>query len=211
MMGMGEPLANYDNVIRAIRILNAPWGLNIGARRITLSTVGLPKQIRRLAEEDLQLNLAFSLHATDDELRAELIPWARGVKLEELLDACAYYFDQTGREITLEYVMLEGVNMRQADAMRLAKIAKRLRANINLLRYNPVEGLPYRRPSSESASAFQDAVRKFGGNAHIRTSRGSDVDAACGQLRRNRDQLRDNGAPSSSIALSKNERNPDAN
>lgn len=190
MMGMGEPLANYDNMIRAIRIINAPWGLNIGARRITISTVGLPKQIRRLAEEDLQLNLAFSLHATDDALRAELVPWARGVKLEDLLDACAYYFKQTGREVTLEYVLLDDVNMRQADALRLAKIAKRLRANVNLLRYNPVEGLPYRRPSSEAAFAFQDAVRRHGGNAHIRASRGTDVDAACGQLRRNRDQAK---------------------
>ncbi len=109
LMGMGEPLANYDAVMRAIRIINASWGLNIGARRITLSTVGLPKQIRRLAEEGLQLNLALSLHAPDQALRQELFPWGK-VPLSELLDACVYYFERTGREITLEYVLLADIN-----------------------------------------------------------------------------------------------------
>jgi 23S rRNA (adenine2503-C2)-methyltransferase len=184
LMGMGEPLANYDAVIKAVRILNAPWGLNIGARKITLSTVGLPKQIRRLAEEDLQLNLALSLHATNDALRAELIPWASGVKLADLIAACAYYFDRTGREITLEYVLLDGVNMGPRDADGLVEIARRLRANVNLLRYNPVPGLPFRRPDSESAHRFQNRLRERHVNAHIRTSRGKDVNAACGQLRR---------------------------
>jgi 23S rRNA (adenine2503-C2)-methyltransferase len=184
LMGMGEPLANYGQVIRAIRILNAPWGMNTGARRITLSTVGLPKQIRQLAQEGLQINLALSLHAPDEGLRRELIPWARGIRLCDLLDACAYYFRQTGREITLEYVLLDGVNTsaRQADA--LAKIARRLRANVNLLRYNPVPGLPYQRPSGEAAYRFQARLRDHGVTAHVRTSRGRDVDAACGQLRR---------------------------
>lgn len=182
-MGMGEPLANYDAVIRAIRIINAPWGLGIGARKITVSTVGLPKQIRRLAEEDLQLNLALSLHAPDDRLRQELIPWGK-IPIDELLEACRYYFDQTGREITLEYVLLEGVNMHAEHADRLAAIASRLRSNVNLLRYNPVPGLPYVRPTSESAHAFQQRLRARGCNAHIRTSRGKDIDAACGQLRR---------------------------
>jgi 23S rRNA (adenine2503-C2)-methyltransferase len=183
LMGMGEPLANYDNVLQAIRIINAPWGLGIGARKITLSTVGLPKQIRRLAGEGLQINLALSLHAPTEELRRELIPWGK-VPLPELLDACEYYFKQTGREITLEYILLDGVNMEPQHAARLAALAKRLRCNVNLLRYNPVPGLPFRRPSSEAAHAFQRALRERGLNAHIRTSRGGDVDAACGQLRR---------------------------
>ncbi len=182
-MGMGEPLANYDEVLRAIRILNAPWGLNIGARKITLSTVGLPKQIRRLAAEELQINLALSLHAPDERLRRQLIPWGK-VALDELLDACAHYFHTTGREITLEYVLLAGVNDHAEHAAQLATIARRLRANVNLLRYNPVPDLPFERPDAESAYAFQSALRAKGVNAHVRRSRGRDVDAACGQLRR---------------------------
>lgn len=183
LMGMGEPLANYDAVVQAIRVLNAPWGTGIGARRITLSTVGLPKQIRRLADEGLQLNLALSLHAADETLRRELIPWGK-VSLADLLDACRYYFAQTGREVTLEYVLLDGVNMNPRQAAELAAFAGRLRCNVNLLRYNPVPGLSFARPSSEAAHAFQDRLRQRGVNAHIRTSRGRDVDAACGQLRR---------------------------
>ena len=150
VMGMGEPLANYEQLVKALRIINAPWGLAIGARKITVSTVGLPKQIRRLAGEDLQISLALSLHAPDDELRRELVPWARGVTIADLIDACRYYFETTGREITLEYVLLEGVNMRPEHAAELARIAKRLRANVNLLRYNPVPGLPFARPAAEA-------------------------------------------------------------
>jgi 23S rRNA (adenine2503-C2)-methyltransferase len=183
LMGIGEPLANYEAVVKAIRIMNAPWGLGVGARRITLSTVGLPKQIRRLAREDLQINLAVSLHAADDALRRELIPWDRGAPLAELLDACAAYFKQTGRELTLEYVLLDGINNRTGDADKLAAIAKRLRANVNLLRYNPVDGVKYGRPSAVSAYEFQKRLRSRGVNAHVRTSRGRDADAACGQLR----------------------------
>lgn len=182
-MGMGEPLANYDAVLQAIRILNAPWGPNIGARRITVSTVGLPKQIRRLAEEGLQLNLALSLHAPDEALRQRLIPWGK-VPLADLLGACHYYFEQTGREITLEYVLLAEVNDEPHHAQRLADIARRLRCNINLLRYNPVAGLPFARPDATRARAFQQTLRDLGINAHLRKSRGRDVDAACGQLRR---------------------------
>lgn len=184
LMGMGEPLANYRNVVQAIRILNAPWGLGIGARKITLSTVGLPAQIRRLAEEDLSINLALSLHAPFDALRRELIPWGKGVAIADLLDACTYFFERTGREVTFEYVLLAEVNDRPEHADALAKLARKVRANVNLLRYNPVPGLPYRRPSSGEAFAFQKRVRERGVNVHIRTSRGIDADAACGQLRR---------------------------
>ena len=184
LMGMGEPLANYRNVVRALRILNAPWGLGLGARRITLSTVGLPKQIRLLADEGLPINLALSLHAPDDALRREIIPWAERVSVAELLDACQHYFQRTGRELTLEYVLLAGVNDRPAQARALARIARRLRANVNLLRYNPVPGLPFERPDAAAAHAFQSLLREQGVNSHIRSSRGSDVAAACGQLRR---------------------------
>lgn len=183
-MGLGEPLANYQNVISAVYTINAPWGPNIGARKITISTVGLPKQIRKLADEGLQLNLALSLHAPNDELRQQLIPWAEKITIRELVDACRYYFNQTGREITLEYALLHGTNDSPSHARELAQFARQLRCNVNLLRYNPVEPLPYRRPSSEDAFTFQQALRKHGVNAHIRKSRGLDIDAACGQLRR---------------------------
>jgi 23S rRNA (adenine2503-C2)-methyltransferase len=183
MMGMGEPLANYREVVKAIRIMNAAWGLGIGARKITVSTVGLPQQIRRLAGEELQLNLALSLHAPDDELRSELVPWGKA-PIAELLDACEYYFKHTGREVTLEYVLLDGVNNLPEHARRLAPLARRLRANVNLLRYNPVPDLPYKRPSSEAAFEFQQQLRELGVNVHLRSSRGQDIAAACGQLRR---------------------------
>ena len=184
LMGLGEPLANYDAVMQAVRTINAPWGLNIGARKITLSTVGLPKQIRRLADEGLQENLALSLHAPTDGLRQELIPWAEKVALADLTDACRHYFENTGREITLEYVLLREVNDRRTHAEQLARLARQLRCNVNLIRYNPVEGLPYERPTGEATAAFQQCLRDHGVNAHVRTSRGLDIDAACGQLRR---------------------------
>lgn len=187
-MGLGEPLANYDNVMASVRTINAPWSLNIGARKITVSTVGLPKQIRKLADEGLQLNLALSLHAPTDPLRAELIPWAEKISLADLTAACRYYFEKTGREITLEYILLDKVNDRPLHARLLAKFAKTLRCNVNLIRYNPVEGLPYGRPTSEATHAFVNHLRENGVNAHVRTSRGLDIDAACGQLRRREQQ-----------------------
>ena len=184
LMGMGEPLANYDAVVNAIRIINSPAGMGIAARKITLSTVGLPAQIKRLATEGLQINLALSLHAPDDALRHELIPWGKGVTVAALLDACEHYFNVTGREITLEYVLLDRINNLPIHADALAEFASRLRCNVNLIRYNPVPGLPFQRPSAESSHEFQTRLRKRGVNAHIRTSRGTDVAAACGQLRR---------------------------
>ena len=183
-MGLGEPLINYKNVLKAIRIINAPWGLNIGARNITVSTVGLPRQIRKLADEGLQVNLAISLHAPSDELRRELIPWAKKVPLAELIDAGRYYFDKTGREVTLEYVLLAGVNDKTEHAYDLVRVCRKMRCNVNLIRYNPVPGLPFERPESFAAHKFAEWLRERGVNAHIRKSRGLDIDAACGQLRR---------------------------
>ncbi len=183
VMGIGEPLANYDAVLAAIRAINAPWGMNIGARKITLSTVGLPRQIRRLADEGLQINLAISLHAAADDVRRRLIPWAERVTILDLVDAARYYFTKTGREVTLEYVMLAGVNVRQADARRLARVAGRMRCNVNLIPYNPVEGQGYERPGDAAMDRFARDLRNLGVNAHIRRSRGLDIEAACGQLR----------------------------
>lgn len=187
-MGLGEPLANYDAVVQAVRTINAPWGPNIGARKITISTVGLPKQIRRLAEEGLQLNLALSLHAPSDDLREQLIPWAKGIRLADLTAACRHYFERTGRELTLEYILLHGVNDRRTHAQRLAQFAKQFRCNVNLIRYNAVEGLPFVRPTAEATRVFQQQLRDCGVNAHVRTSRGLDIEAACGQLRRREQQ-----------------------
>jgi 23S rRNA (adenine2503-C2)-methyltransferase len=183
-MGSGEPLANYDAVLRAVRMINADWGPNIGARKITISTVGLPKQIRRLAGEGLQFNLALSLHAPTDELRQQLIPWASRISLSELAAACRFFFEETGREVTIEYVLLHDTNDHRSHAEQLAAFARRFRSNVNLIRYNPVEGMPYARPTSEAAHAFQRCLRAAGVNVHMRTSRGRDIDAACGQLRR---------------------------
>lgn len=182
-MGIGEPLANYEAVVAAVRTINAPWGMNIGARRITISTVGLPKQVRRLADEGLQINLAISLHAASDALRRRLIPWAERVSISELVDAARYYFERTGREVTLEYVMLGGVNVRPADAQRLARVTRQMRCNVNLIPYNPVAGRPYRRPEDSTVQAFVRALRERGVNVHVRRSRGLEIDAACGQLR----------------------------
>lgn len=183
-MGSGEPLANYAQVLAAVRILNADWGLNIGARRITLSTVGLPSQMMRLAAENLQVNLAVSLHAPDDALRRRIIPWADKIPLEDIVEAARYYFEKTGREVTLEYILLAGINDGSGHAHRLVGLCRRMRCNVNLIRYNPVRGLPFERPTSFAAHKFLERLRARGVNAHLRKSRGRDIDAACGQLRR---------------------------
>lgn len=189
-MGLGEPLANYRNVVEAVRILNADWGLNFGARRITISTVGLPKQIKQLAREGLQVNLAISLHAPNDKLRRQLIPWAEKISLDELIEAGREYFDVTGREVTLEYILLREVNDKVYHAHELVKVCRKMRCNVNLIRYNPVESLDFERPSSFSVMRFQKELRERGVNAHVRKSRGLDIDAACGQLRRRDEQDR---------------------
>jgi 23S rRNA (adenine2503-C2)-methyltransferase len=182
-MGMGEPLANFDHVVRAIRTINADWGLGISARRITISTVGVPAQIRRLADLELPVTLALSLHAPNDAIRRKLIPWAEYVTIAQLFEALSYYFNKTGREITLEYTLLRNTNDRPEHARELAAIAKRLRANVNLIRYNEVRGMPFERPATEDVRQFQAILTKAGINTHIRASRGRDIAAACGQLR----------------------------
>jgi 23S rRNA (adenine2503-C2)-methyltransferase len=183
-MGLGEPLHNFDATVGALRTLNAAWGMGIGARKVTVSTVGLPSRIKQLADEEMQVTLAISLHAPNDALRREIIPWAKSVGVADLVEAAKYYFDKTGREVTLEYILLGGLNDRARHAVELASVAKKMRSNINLIRYNPVEGLPYERPTAEATRAFQEALRERGVNAHVRKSRGLDIDGACGQLRR---------------------------
>ncbi len=186
-MGMGEPLANMKNVVAAVRTLAAPWGMGISARKITISTVGMHRAIEKLADElDLPVTLALSLHAPNDGLRRELIPWAEFTTIEQLFAACAKWFEKTGREITLEYTLLGDVNDRPEHAEELASIARTLRANVNLIRYNEVAGMPFARPTAGRVHAFQNTLREAGVNTHIRASRGRDIAAACGQLRRER-------------------------
>ena len=188
IMGMGEPLANFDATVDAIYTINEKWGFGLGARHITVSTVGIPQRIRELADHNLQLNLAISLHAPTDALRRELIPWASHFTIKQIFDAARYYFDITGREITLEYVMLAGINDHMTQANQLAKVAKMIRCSVNLIPFNPVEGLEYKRPSVDQVYAFQEVLRQAGVRCKVRKSRGAEADAACGQLRRRAQQ-----------------------
>ena len=183
-MGMGEPLTNFEQVIKAVRILMSDWGPGISGRRITISTVGLPAQIRRLADLQLPVTLALSLHAPNDQVRRTLIPWAQSVTVAQLIEAGRYYFKRTGREVTLEYTLLRGINDRPEHAQELAQVARSLRSNVNLIRYNEVGGLEFRRPRDRDVHVFEEILREAGVNTHIRASRGRDIDAACGQLRR---------------------------
>jgi 23S rRNA (adenine2503-C2)-methyltransferase len=181
-MGMGEPLANYDAMMRAIRILHDEDGLNVGARRITVSTSGLVPQMRRLAEERLQLGLALSLHAAEDGLRDELVPVNRRWPLRELLPAARDYGRATGRRVTIEYTLLAGVNDRPEDADRLAAVARDLPSKINLIPYNPVPGLPWRRPTADAVRAFAERLYPKAPAVTIRQTMGGEIWAACGQL-----------------------------
>jgi 23S rRNA (adenine2503-C2)-methyltransferase len=181
-MGMGEPLANYDAVLEAIRILNDDRGLNLGARRITVSTSGLVPQIERLAEEGLAVGLALSLHATTDALRDQLVPVNKRWPLAELLPAVRAYGQRTGRRVTLEYTLLGGVNDSREDADRLARIARELPSKINLIPYNPVPGLEWKRPTPEAVEAFAEHLYPRAPSVTVRHTLGGEIWAACGQL-----------------------------
>lgn len=182
-MGMGEPLSNFKAVTAAVSTLMADWGMGISGRRITISTVGLPAQIKRLAELRLPVTLAISLHAPNDTIRRRIIPWAEFVTIEQLVDAGRVYFRETGREVTLEYILLGGLNDQAEHAKELAQVARSIRSNVNLIRYNEVDPLPYKRPIDADVYRFQKILTDAGVNTHIRASRGRDIAAACGQLR----------------------------
>ena len=182
-MGMGEPLANFDNLIRAIRIINAPWGIGIGARHITVSTSGLAPQIRKLAEEPLQVRLAVSLHGATDDVRDQIMPVNRKYNVAALLDACDYYARHKKQRITFEYILIAGVNDADEQAHILSRHAQRLNAKVNLLPYNTVEGLPWERPSRNRQEKFLSVLRSAGVAATLRREKGHDIEAACGQLR----------------------------
>ncbi|HXT09934.1 MAG TPA: 23S rRNA (adenine(2503)-C(2))-methyltransferase RlmN [Candidatus Angelobacter sp.] len=183
IMGMGEPLANYDNLLKALKILNAPWGGGIGARKITISTSGLAPQIRKLADEPLQFRLALSLHGATDETRNKIMPVNRKYPLKELTAACEFYQQKKGRMITFEYILIAGVNDGLDQVPPLAKLARTLNAKVNLIPYNKVEDLSWERPSEEAQEAFLAALEKQKVTATLRREKGHDIDAACGQLR----------------------------
>jgi 23S rRNA (adenine2503-C2)-methyltransferase len=194
-MGMGEPLANLENVLRAIRIINAEWGLGIGARHITISTSGLAPQIRKLAEESLQIRLAVSLHGATDEVRDRIMPINRRYNIETLLSACDYYKAHKKQRLTFEYILIAGVNDSDEQAHLLSRHAHRLSAKVNLIPYNRVSGLPWARPSEKRQEKFLSIVRTEGIPATLRREKGHDIDAACGQLRLQTEREFCSGAP----------------
>jgi 23S rRNA (adenine2503-C2)-methyltransferase len=182
-MGMGEPLANLTNVEKAITVLNADWGVGIGARHITVSTSGLAPQIRRLAEFPLQIRLAISLHGVTDEVRERIMPVNRKHPLAELVDALEFWCALRKQHITFEFILIEGVNDSPEQARRLGALAARLDAKVNLIPYNTVEGLEWKRPSERVQELFRDEVAAQGAVATLRREKGHDISAACGQLR----------------------------
>ncbi len=183
VMGMGEPLANYDNLVKALFILNAQWGCNIGARKMTVSTCGLAPEIRKLADEDIQVRLAVSLHGATDDVREEIMPVNKKYPLDDLIDALEYYKDRHGQMITLEYILIDGVNDGVEHVGSLTHISHILDAKINLIPYNPVEGLKWERPSEEAIDDFFQALKDNRVPVTVRREKGTDIDAACGQLR----------------------------
>ena len=184
VMGTGEPLDNLDNLIRFIRLLTNEDGLHISQRNITVSTCGLVPQIRKLAQENLQITLALSLHATTNDKRKELMPVANTYPLDEVLEACGDYYRITGRRITFEYSLVGGVNDTQEDAQELIGIAKKYAGHINLIPVNPIKERDYKRGSKQDILAFKNKLEKYGINCTIRREMGRDIDGACGQLRR---------------------------
>ena len=182
-MGMGEPFANYDNVLRALRILNDQKGVNIGARHITISTCGVVPGIRRLAEEGLQFELSVSLHAPNDILRSRLMPVNTRWPIAELLGTCAAYTEKTGRVVTFEYTLVKDFNDSPQQAGELIRLLRHRPCKVNLIPLSPVEGFDGERPDDHACLAFLDALLKAKINTTLRKSRGKDVDAACGQLR----------------------------
>jgi 23S rRNA (adenine2503-C2)-methyltransferase len=179
---MGEPLDNFDHLIRTVRLMNAPEGMGIAARRITISTVGIVPAIEKLEGLGLQVNLSLSLHATTEELRSRLLPVSRTYALAQVIKAGAHYAGATGRMITIEYILIAGLNDSAADARRLASMARKLRAKINLIPYSPGCGLGLAPSSVPRQLAFLQTLETLGVGATIRRSKGRDIQAACGQL-----------------------------
>jgi 23S rRNA (adenine2503-C2)-methyltransferase len=191
VMGMGEPLANYDALLRALTIVNADWGLGFGARRITISTSGLVPKILKLADEDLGFRLAISLHGATDEVREKIMPVNKAYPLAKLIPAVRAFSEKHGRMVTLEFILIEEVNDSLEQARALRAIALDLHAHVNLIPYNTVEGLPWKRPSLTRQEKFADVLRAAQVSVTLRREKGHDIDAACGQLRLKTEKARE--------------------
>ena len=194
VMGMGEPLANYDNLLAALRIVNAQWGFGFGARRVTISTSGVVPKILKLAEEPLGFRLAISLHGATNEVRNQIMPVNKKFPLEELIPAAKAFARKHGRMLTLEFILIEDINDSLEQAKKLAVIARELHAHVNLIPYNKVEGLPWVRPSLTRQDRFVKELRALGVTATLRREKGHDIDAACGQLRLQAEKAEAGGA-----------------
>jgi 23S rRNA (adenine2503-C2)-methyltransferase len=184
VMGMGEPLANLDNLIAALDVATHKDGLGIGARHVTVSTVGLPPKMCRLADLGRAYHLAVSLHAPNDDLRTRIVPTNDKTGINDILDAADYFFEKNGRRVTFEYVLLRGLNDGPEQAAQLSRLLAGRCAHVNLIPFNDVTGLPYRRPTDAAVSAFVRRLRQDGLSVKVRKRKGSEIDAACGQLRR---------------------------
>jgi 23S rRNA (adenine2503-C2)-methyltransferase len=184
VMGMGEPMANLDALLEALAVATAPDGLGISARHVHISTVGIPAKIRRLADLGKQYHLAVSLHAPNDELRTRIVPTNDKVGLPAILEAADYFYAKTGRQVTYEYVLLRELNDAPAHAAELARLLRGRQAHVNLIPFNDVADLPYRRPAQQSLDDFLAILRRAGVSVKVRKRKGADIDAACGQLRR---------------------------
>ena len=184
VMGMGEPLANLENLLQALAVAGDKNGLGIGARHVTISTVGLPAKIRQLADHGKQYHLAVSLHAPDDGLRNRIVPTNAKTGIAAILDAADYFFRTTGRQVTYEYVVLGGMNDQLKQGRQLAGLLAGRKAHVNLIPWNDVDGLPYQRPRDADLTAFIDELRRAGVSVKVRKRKGAEIDAACGQLRR---------------------------
>lgn len=184
LMGSGEPLDNYDNVIKFLELVNAEYGLNIGQRHITLSTCGIVPKIYELADRESSITLAISLHAYNDDIRKSIMPIANKYTIKQLLDACRYYLDKTGRRITYEYALVSGVNDSKEDAKSLSVLLKGMMCHVNLIPVNEVKENTLKRPSKKTIEEFEDILKREGIEVTVRREMGSDINAACGQLRR---------------------------
>lgn len=184
VMGTGEPLDNYENLLRFINLLTDDNGLHISQRNLTVSTCGIVPMIRELAQNKLQITLALSLHAATDEKRRELMPIANTYSLTQLMDACSYYFEQTGRRITFEYSLVRGINDTKKDAQQLSELIKGQNCHVNLIPVNPIKERAYVQSEKHTVEAFRDRLEKNGITATVRREMGRDIDGACGQLRR---------------------------
>ena len=184
VMGTGEPLDNYENLLKFIELLTDENGLNISQRNLTVSTCGLVPKIRQLADEKLQMTLAISLHASSQEKRKQLMPVANKYQITEVLDACRYYFKQTKRRITFEYSLVAGVNDTKEDASALAELVSDINCHVNLIPVNPIKERNFSQPNENAVAAFKNELEKYGINVTIRREMGRDIDGACGQLRK---------------------------